>query len=243
MRKELTMSPDARPALLDAYCGGGAASWGYHLAGFRVVGVDIVAQPDYPFEFVQGDAIEFIKRRGHEFAVRAASPPCQRKSRLRHYNDTPEKIARYEAKFNDLIDATRDALIAVGGPYVIENVPNSGLVDPVTLCGRMFGLELYRHRWFESNLDLVAPMEPQPYHPYLCTRNGYLPTPERPFMSIHGGKHSKAWQRAAAKAMGAPWIGLGVDTKAGIVAICEAIPPAYTEYLGRQLREALRVAA
>jgi len=229
----------SRPKLLDAYCGAGAASWGYHLAGFEVAGVDIVAQPDYPFEFYQADAIEFIKERGHEFAVRAASPPCQRNSRLRHYNDTPEKMAAYEAKFADLIGETRDALLAVGGPYVIENVPEADLIDPIVLCGHMLGLKLYRHRKFESNLGLVAPPEPRPYHPCLCTRNGYLPTAERPFMSIHGGKHSKAWQRAAAEVMGAPWIGQKVNPKAGIVAICEAIPPAYTEHVGRQILEQL----
>jgi DNA (cytosine-5)-methyltransferase 1 len=94
------------------------------------------------------------------------------------------------------------------------------------LCGPEFGLKLYRHREFESNVTLKAPAHLP--HMWRCQRNGYLPTRERPFMTITGGRHSKAWQRAAAECMGAPWI-------TSIVGICEAIPPAYTEYIGRQL--------
>jgi DNA (cytosine-5)-methyltransferase 1 len=222
-----------RPLLIDAYCCGGAASMGYHRAGFDVIGVDIAPQPDYPFEFHQGDAIEFIKEHGHRADVIAGSPPCQHKSRLRHYNDTAERRAAYHGKYPNLIPQTREAMVATGKPYVIENVPQADLINPIVLCGHMFGLTLYRHRAFESNMRLTAPPEPKPYHPYRCTRNGYLPTPDRPYMSIHGGKHSRAWQRKAAEVMGAPWL-------TTIVAVCEAIPPAYTEHIGRQLMEALR---
>lgn len=218
---------------------------GYHLAGFRVVGCDKVAQPDYPFEFEECDAIDFIRKYGRTSAVVLGSPPCQRYTRLKHYNDTPEKRARYDAKWDNLIVATRAAMRETGRPYVIENVDlaRPDLIDPILLCGHMFGLKMYRHRLFESNVDLVAPPEPTPYHPFLCTRNGYLPTPGRPFMSIHGGKHSWAWQRAAAEAMGASWIGQRTERPAAIAGVCEAIPPAYTEHVGRQLMEALRLAA
>lgn len=206
---------------------------GYHLAGFDVVGVDIAARRDFPFEYVRGDAIEFIKAHGHEFDVISASPPCQHASRLRHYNDTAETRAKYEARYPNLIPATRAALIDAGRPYVIENVPEADLISPIVLCGHALGLKLYRHRKFESNLTLVGIPEPKPYHPFLCMRNSYLPTAERPYMSIHGGKHSKAWQRKAAEYMGTPWI----TTIAGV---CQAVPPAYTRYLGQQLIAHLR---
>lgn len=205
---------------------------GYHLAGFDVVGVDIAPHRDYPFEYVQADAVEFIEAYGREFDAIAASPPCHHASRLRHYNDTPETRARYEAKHPNLIPPTRVALVATGRPYVIENVPGAGLIDPIVLCGHALGLKLYRHRHFESNTPLVGTPEPKPYHPYLCTRNSYLPTEARPYMSIHGGKHSRAWQRKAAEYMGTPWI-------TSIVGVCQAIPPAYTRYVGTQLIEHL----
>lgn len=232
----------SQPRLLDACCCAGAASHGYHLAGFEVVGVDIAPQPDYPFEFYQGDAVQFIRDHGHEFAVIAGSPPCQQHTRLKHYNDTSEKRAKYDAKWVNLIPDCREAMRTTGKPYIIENVEEARaeLIDPIKLCGHMFGLKMYRHRLFESNMDLVAPDEPKPYHPHLCARNGYLPTEGRPFMSIHGGKHSWAWQRRAAIEMGAGWIGrrdyaTGAPAQPSIRTICEAIPPAYTEFLGRQL--------
>lgn len=205
---------------------------GYHLAGFDVVGVDIAPHGTYPFRYVRGDAIEFIKAHGHEFDAIAASPPCHHASRLRHYNATAETRSRYEAKYPNLLPATRAALVASGRPYVIENVPGAGLIDPIVLCGHALGLRLYRHRLFESSVPLVGIPEPKPYHPYLCARNSYLPTASRPYMSIHGGKHSKAWQRKAAEYMGTPWI-------TSIVGVCQAIPPAYTKYVGRQLIESL----
>ena len=234
-------TPSMWPRLLDVCCCAGAASMGFHRAGFEVVGVDIAAQPDYPFEFHQGDAIEFVREHGHEFDVIAGSPPCQQKTRLQHYNNTPEKRAKYDEKWVDLIAPLREAMVATGKPYVIENVElaRPDLIDPVLLCGHMFGLRVYRHRLFESNIEFDVPDHPRPYHPFLCTRNGYLPTAERPFMSIHGGKHSWAWQRKAAEVMGAPWIGRNVDRATAIATTCEAIPPAYTEHIGRQLLEAL----
>lgn len=215
---------------------------GFHLAGFEVEGVDIAPQPDYPFKFHRADAVEFINEHGHEYELIVGGPPCQQHTRLKHYNDTADRRAKYDAKWVNLIPDVREAMLATGKPYVIENVEpaRAELINPIPLCGHMFGLNLYRHRLFESNIDLVAPSEPKPYHPYLCARNGYLPTPERPFMSIHGGKHSWAWQRRAAVEMGAAWIGrrdyvARRPAAAAIATICEAIPPAYTEYIGRQL--------
>jgi len=99
------------------------------------------------------------------------------------------------------------------------------LDNPVLLCGPMCDLHMYRHRLFETSFPVGVPEHPE--HRWLCTRNGYLPTADRPFMSIHGGKHSRAWQRKAAEYMGTPWI-------TTIRGVCEAIPPAYAELIGRQ---------
>lgn len=192
---------------------------GYHLAGFEVVGVDIDPQPNYPFRFIQADAMTFPLA---GFAASHASPPCQAYSPLNAYN---------KVTYPDLVNPIRIRLQASGLPYVIENVPQAPLRDPVELCGPMFGLKVYRHRAFEASFRLDTPKHLP--HVALCTRNGYLPTPERPFMSIHGGKHSRAWQRKAREVMGTPWM----ET---IKEVCESIPPAYTEHIGHQLRAAVR---
>lgn len=232
----------SRPRLLDLFAGAGGAAMGYHRVGFDVVGVDIETQPRYPFEFHQGDALEFVAEHWRGFDAIHASPPCQRFSRLAYYQ--PETI---DGKYTDLIVPTRSALRATGRPYVIENVPPAPLLDPVTLCGCMFpGLMVYRPRLFEANFLISAP--PARPHDELCVRNGYLPTPDRPRMSIHGGKHSRAWQRKACEVMGVPWMAVPVDapverTKQGIRELCEAIPPAYTEYVGAQLMAVLEARA
>jgi len=216
-----------RPILLDLYCGSGGAGHGYWLAGFDVVGVDLDDQPDYPYLFVQADAIEFVKNHGHEFDVIHASPPCQLWSPVSAYS---RRVRTRE--LIDLLAPTRDALHAAGRPYVVENVLQAPLDRPTVLCGQMFGLPIYRHRGFESNVALTSPDHPS--HRLRCTRNGYLPTADRPLMTITGrnGHHSRAWQRAAAAAMGASWI----TTLNGV---CEAIPPAYTLHLGAQLLRSL----
>src|SRR5690606_31607000 len=147
--------------LLDLFCCEGGAAVGYHRAGFDVVGVDLEGKfaKRYPFEFHQGDALEFVKERGHEFDAIHASPPCQGYSRGN---------AGRETKWPKLIPATRDALAATGKPYVIENVKDAGpeMVDPVGLCGCMFDLStidtdgvrihLQRLRLFESNVSIEA---------------------------------------------------------------------------------------
>ncbi|MFI6336218.1 SAM-dependent methyltransferase [Streptomyces sp. NPDC050535] len=211
--------------VLDAFCCAGGMAMGFHLAGFEVVGVDINPQPNYPFEFHQGDAIEYIRDRGHEFDLGHGSPPCQLYTPLNAYN---HKV------YPDLIDPTRAAFEAVGLPYVLENVEAAAakLRDPAMLCGPMFDLNVYRHRVFETNWPLATPQHPA--HIERCTRNGYLPTPHKPFMTITGGAHSRAWQNAACDAMNMPWIKVpaGGDIKRGIREVCEAIPPAYSQWIG-----------
>ena len=143
--------------LLDMFCGQGGAAMGYADAGFdEIVGVDLAAQPRYPFTFVHGDALEYCRLHGHEFDAVHANPPCQVHSVLAHFA-TP-------GKHLDLIAETRAALTGTGRPWVIENVPGAPLVAPVMLCGTMFGLGfldeqgwvmLRRHRLFETNWELV----------------------------------------------------------------------------------------
>lgn len=202
--------------LLDLFCCEGGASMGYHRAGFDVVGVDLDPRfaKRYPFEFHAGDAIEFVKEHGHEFDAIHASPPCQSFTKAQRIqgNDHP-----------DLIGPTRDALIAAGKPYVIENVPGAPLDDPIELCGAMFYLSTYRHRLFESNVALTAPAHPA--HRWATTKMG---RPVRPgeFMHVVGNFSGVALGRAV---MEMPW--------ASRDGLREAVPPAYTQHLGRQLIE------
>lgn len=224
-----------RPVLLDLYAGAGGAGMGYAYAGFDVFAVDIAPQINNPFEFLQADVTDMdligLARGVHAAAIHA-SPPCQRDSRLRFYQ--PETI---EAKYADLIAPTREMLIEVGLPYVIENVETARhkLRDPITLCGAMFsGLRVYRHRCFELSFAGVWTPE-HPRHVARCVRNGYLPADDQ-YMSIHGGKHSKAWQVKAAQVMGTPWMRT-------ISEVCESIPPSYTRHIGSQLIAQLQDAA
>ena len=205
--------------LLDTFCGAGGAAVGYHRAGFEVVGIDVEPQPHYPFEFHQADALDYIREHGHEFDVIHASPPCQRYSW-----ETPDE---YKASHLDLIAPTREVLIATGKPYVIENVAGARgeLIFPVMLCGSMFGLGVWRHRYFEvfdgaKHLLLLTPPCNHSNVPILVTgtprRKGY---PRR--------DPSKCQKE---RAIGIDWM---ITTE-----LDQAIPPAYTEWLGRRIAEA-----
>jgi DNA (cytosine-5)-methyltransferase 1 len=209
------------PKLLDLFCGAGGCAKGYQRAGFYVVGVDIEPQPNYcGDEFVQADALDYLSDGMYwiqgGFDVVHASPPCQAYSPLNAYN---------RREYPDLVVPVRGLLAVTGLPYVIENVPQAPLRRSVVLCGATFGLRVYRHRAFESNVPLMEPVHAR--HRARCVRNGYLPT-EGQFMSVHGGRHSRAWVRAAAETMEVPWM----ET---VREVCEAIPPAYTEHIGRYL--------
>lgn len=215
-----------KPRALELYCGAGGSAMGYARAGFDVVGVDAEPQPDFPFEFHQDDALAFLDENGHEFDFISGGPPCQIHSPISRYSSKTRK-----RELIDLIPQTRAALEFLGLPYVIENVwtKSAGLINPVMLCGTQFGLNLFRHRGFESDLSLAG-LPHRHLRGQVAIRNGYLPTEERPFMTITGrnGHHSKAWQRKAAEYMGTPWI-------TSLNGVCEAIPPAYTEFIGRQV--------
>lgn len=125
---------------------------GYHLAGFNVVGVDIESQPEYPFEFYQGDAISFLENNFKNFDLIHASPPCQHFTK---YNNCRKNL---KEKYEDLIEPTRAALLKTKKHYIIENVEGSPLLSPIFLCGSMFNLDVRRHRLFESNFLIPQPI-------------------------------------------------------------------------------------
>lgn len=142
--------------LLDLYCGAGGAGMGYHRAGFQVTGVDVVAQPRYPFRFIQADALEVLRDKEFlaQFDAVHASPPCQASSAL-------TKGTNKGRAYPDLIPATRQLLKRLRVPWIIENVAGAQIRKDVTLCGEMFGLAVIRHRFFELDGWTAA----QPQHP------------------------------------------------------------------------------
>lgn len=213
------------PRLLDLFCKAGGAGEGYRRAGFDVTGVDIEPQPNNPHQFIQADALEYLAAHGHEFDAVHASPPCQGYSTLRAMH--PER------EYPMLIEPVRDALAKLGRPYVIENVPGAPLQTysdlfgghGVMLCGSMFGLGvargfLRRHRHFETSF-------PVPQLP--CNHSGRA-------VGVYGhgghtGKHRMLYRDEAAQAMDINWMNRDE--------MCQAIPPAYTRWLGNYLMEAV----
>lgn len=216
------MSAYMKPTLLDLFCGAGGAAMGYHRAGFDVVGVDIQPQPHYPFEFHQADALEYCAAHGPQYDVIHASPPCQAYSVLAGFN----KDLKW--KYPRLIEPLRDILINTGRLYVIENVPLAPLRNPIILCGNTFGLHLYRHRAFESNVLLLAP--PHLKHTQrIKPRNnghklGYYNSDPSHFTTVAGHMFSL---QCGSEIMGIDWM-----TRKELA---QAIPPAYTEFIGAQM--------
>jgi DNA (cytosine-5)-methyltransferase 1 len=202
----------SRPKLLDLFCCAGGAGMGYHRAGFNVTGVDIMPQPRYPFEFVQADALGFVAEHGHQYDVIHASPPCQA------YTKAQRIMANDHV---DLIEPTRALLVASGKPWVIENVEGAPLHNPVLLCGSMVGIDTYRHRLFESNMGLSQPFHPR--HDVPVTKMGRPPA-DGEYMHIVG---NFSGADRARQIMGMPW--------ATRDELREAIPPAYTQLIGRDL--------
>ncbi len=189
---------------------------GYHRAGFEVVGVDNKPQPHYPFEFHQADALEFPLE---GFDVYHASPPCQRYSTC-----TP---MRYRNNHPDLIAKVRNILEITGKPYVIESVENarSHLVNPIKLCGTSFGMNLRRHRYFEVSPTMFFLQTPCDHSRNIVYVSGSTGSSTAKF---HRRDFTVAERR---EAMGTPWMN---DKE-----LDQAIPPAYTEYIGKCLLQAL----
>lgn len=224
-REPLAEYPRNGLRLLDLFSGAGGCAVGYHRAGFDVVGVDINPQPRYPFEFHQSDALEYVAAHGSEFDVIHASPPCQ------VYSAT--KSLHKDKNYPDLVAVTREVLIATRKPYIIENVPGSPLINPIMLCGTMFGLRVIRHRLFECQPVIWWP-------PAVCCHDtggmkkaGRGPS-SKGFWSIAGKGGGHGTKEGWAKAMNIDWMTLK--------GLSQAIPPAYTEWLGKQMLKAIGAA-
>lgn len=228
-----------RPRLLDLFCGAGGAAVGYHRAGFEVVGVDLVHQPNYPFEFWQLDALDVLdwlltgrwqRYPRSEIAAVHASPPCQGYSRMRHLPWLRDR------DYPMLIDPVRAALHELGLPFVIENVEDAPLDPSIVLCGRMFGLPLYRHRRFELSHWMLAPGHPRHEEVIFKGRllNSRYSSNGSGVIGVVGNTSGVRIEHAR-RAMGIDWMARDELT--------QAIPPAYTEFVGQQLLQALETAA
>jgi DNA (cytosine-5)-methyltransferase 1 len=220
--------------LLDLFCGAGGAAMGLYRAGFdEIVGVDLKPQPRYPFTFVQADATTFPLS---GFDAIWASPPCQHDS---------VGSARWRAEgrtYPNLIPETRKRMFSAPMPFVIENVQGARqkLPGAIVLCGQMFGLGVVRHRLFEANFFMKPPEHPKCAGAVtrdLVSVTGHGP-PGRFYRAVtvagHGG-NSRSFKLSVWKeAMGIDWMSRDELT--------QAIPPAYSEYIGRWLMQACRAA-
>lgn len=215
--------------ILDACCCAGGAAKGYKLAmeSAQITGIDTEPQPNYPYTFVQDDAIAYIKKHGKKFDFIHASPPCQAHSNMTHRG-------RGQAAHISLIDEIRTAILQTKRPYIIENVVGAPLQNPIMLCGSSFALRVRRHRLFESNMPLYGkPCDHawqdeskiyKMYQHYAWHKTGVVPV-----YGSGGSKASEHWNEA----MGIDWM-----SRKEIV---EAIPPAYTQFLGLQVANHLRL--
>lgn len=199
---------------LDLFCCAGGASVGLHRAGFEVVGVDIEPQPHYPFEFHQANALNFPLD-GFDFIW--ASPPCQAHSKTR---------AIHGKEYPDLIPQTRDRLQKSNTLWAIENVPGAPLNDTITLCGTMFGLKVIRHRLFELSFPIL--FVPQcGRHGSTNSHRGYSTGAE--FVTVAGNNYRRVEGAAA----------MGVDWHMPRDRLSQAIPPAYSEFIGKEAMAAI----
>ncbi|MGW0764797.1 SAM-dependent methyltransferase [Streptomyces sp. NPDC002676] len=202
-----------RPRLLDLYCCQGGAAKGYADAGFDVTGVDMDPQPRYPFRFAQADAVAFVLAHGAEFDFIHASPPCQHDSDCQRLRGNTHP---------DLIAPTRSALETTGRPWIIENVGGAvpKLREPVMLCGPMFSVETYRHRFFETGGGFRLDQPAHPAHTVPQAKMG-RPVPPGHFGQFVGNFSGVDLARHV---LGVPWMNRD--------GIRECIPPAYTQHIG-----------
>jgi len=209
--------------VLDLFSGAGGSAMGYHRAGFKVVGVDNVPQPDYPFTFVLADVMQQEPEWWARFDLVHASPPCQPYSKAVTSASSPwnDTLGKDEPA---LIPQLRDMLKASGVPYVIENVPSAPL-DGITLCGSMFNLDIPRHRIFESSLEIVP--KDHPKHVGMAKRAAERRGWDYRDMTVTGkGRRAGTSERWSEL--------LGIDWHVTQHQLKEAIPPEYTLWIGRQ---------
>ena len=226
-----------KPRLLDLFCGAGGCAMGYARAGFEVVGVDLFPQPRYPFPFIQADALTFLDTGDlTHFDALHASPPCQEYSSTRHLR---KALYPHIPAADKLIGPVRARFEQSGLPWVIENVAHSPLPDALELCGSMFGLPIRRHRWFASSLLLFAPRPCQHtdgfYNAVGGKVRGYgMLATNQTYRDAKGSTRKREGYYSLSvgrRAMGIEWMTLKE--------LSQAIPPAYTEWIGQQMMEVL----
>jgi DNA (cytosine-5)-methyltransferase 1 len=222
-----------KPRLLDLFCGAGGAGMGYHRAGFEVLGVDLHPQPHYPFEFHQADALTFPLE---GFDAIHASPPCHDHSTVTGRN----RKAEGEKGTGWMLAATVGRLISLGLPWVVENVEGASMPASAywfRLCGSSFDLDVRRHRRFASKVGVLAP--PCEHHRQ-APRFRSLDSKRPPgslatVVGVHGHLNYPGEFALRCAAMGVDWM---TNDE-----LSQAIPPAYTEWIGTQLLAVLEAAA
>ena len=220
------------PRLLDLFCKAGGCTKGYQMAGFHVTGIDIEPQHHYcGDEFIQCDAIEFIQLHGREYDAIHASPPCQGYSCLRFLPWLKNK------SYPMLIDPTREELKKTGKPWIIESVGGSPLIG-ITLCGMMFGLPIYRHRKFETSFFLLQP--PHEKHEVVIGHGNGINHRKQ---SLNAGSRKESWGNSRIITVAGNQFSMTEGKRAMEIdwmnktEIAQAIPPAYTKYIGNCLLE------
>lgn len=213
--------------VLDLFCKAGGAGMGYKRAGFEIVGIDIEPQPNYPGEFYQMDAIAAVQRYGNSFDVIHASPPCQYYTTLTQGTNQKQK-----RKYPALIESTRHMLNQLGKPYIIENVMTAPVRPDIVLCGEMFGLAVIRHRKFE--LGFWHGLKPEHVkHRGRVAGMRHSKWFTGPYFAVYGEGGGKGTVAEWREAMDIDWTWERKE-------LAEAIPPAYTEFIGRQLTKRYR---
>lgn len=204
---------------------------GYSMAGFEVVGVDIDKQPNYPFKFIQGDVLDMELPPAD---IYHASPPCQ------PFSQASKRYRNAGKQYEDVLTPLREKLLKTGNPFIIENVPGAPMRIDLMLCGEMFGRELHRHRWFEIHGFTIL----QPPH-----EKHKLSVKEGTAAAVYGSNGSlflvgkpnykELYEQFKKNRAADPQIHLTKGKKAmGIdwmnwTELTQAIPPVYTEFIGR----------
>lgn len=225
-----------KPSLLDLFCCAGGAAAGYYAAGFNVTGIDKEPRPNYPFEFFQCDALEYLRDRGHEYDFIHTSPPCQLYS-----NSTASQRAAGK-QYVDLVPATRDALIALGKPAVIENVMQAPLRRDLVLRGEMFDLKVIRKRAFEF-VNCTFTEQP-PAFVKKSIKEGTAVTVYGKAGSFKRTGHGFGKERLLVipewklDTVRQTWAyAMGIQHYCRDTEIAESIPPAYTHFIGQHIRK------